>query len=130
MGIALEVYKTCRKTLQAHGGGRLKRVRLAVGELSAVEPELLEYAWEAVVADGPDEGVELAIEWCPANQWCSVCNEAKQRAQGSWMRLCPDCGMPLAVSGGDELDILDLSFETDDGDCGSGSATAVGAEPA
>jgi Zn finger protein HypA/HybF involved in hydrogenase expression len=112
MGIALEVYKTCRKTLQAHGGGRLKRVRLAVGELSAVEPELLEYAWEAVVADGPDEGVELAIEWCPANQWCSV------------------CGMPLAVSGGDELDILDLSFETDDGDCGSGSATAVGAEPA
>jgi hypothetical protein len=27
------------------------------------------------------------------------------------MRICPDCGMPLEVSGGDELDVLDLSFE-------------------
>jgi Zn finger protein HypA/HybF involved in hydrogenase expression len=66
MGIALEVYRTCRETIKAHGGGRLRRVRLAVGELSAVEPELLKYAWEAVVADGPDQGVELTIEWRPA----------------------------------------------------------------
>jgi Zn finger protein HypA/HybF involved in hydrogenase expression len=122
MGIALEIHRTCRETIEAHGGGRLQRVRLAVGELSAVEPELLGYAWEAVVADGPDEGVELAIEWCPAKQWCSVCDEAKHRTHGSWMRLCPDCGAPLAVSGGDELDILDLSFEVDDGDAGSGVA--------
>lgn len=114
MGIALEVYRTCRETIKAHGGGRLRRVRLAVGELSAVEPELLKYAWEAVVADGPDQGVELTIEWRPANQWCAACDEAKHRAQGSWMRLCPDCGAPLAVTGGDELDILDLSFEADE----------------
>ncbi len=54
MGIALEVYRTCRETVESHGGGRLERVRLAVGELSAVEPELLVYAWEAVIAETPD----------------------------------------------------------------------------
>jgi len=85
--------------------------RLAVGELSAVEPELLVYAWEAVVEDGPDAGAKLVIEWHPADQRCATCGEAKDRASGSWMRLCPDCGMPLEVSGGDELDVLDLSFE-------------------
>ena len=114
MGIAIEVYRTCRETVEAHGGGRLQQARLAVGELSAVEPELLVYAWEAVVEDGPDAGAELVIEWCPADQRCAACGEAKDRATGSWMRLCPDCGMPLEVSGGDELDILDLSFEAED----------------
>ena len=114
MGIAIEVYRTRRETIEAHGGGRLQQARLAVGELSAVEPELLVYAWEAVVADGPDAGAELVIEWCPADQRCSACGEAKGRASGSWMRLCPDCGMPLEVSGGSELDVLDLSFESVD----------------
>ena len=113
MGIALEVYRTCRRTVAEHGGGRLSRVRMAVGELAAVEPELLVYAWEAVVVGSPDEGAELAVEWRSARQFCAGCGEAKARASGSWLRVCPDCGLPLEVSGGDELDVLDLSFESD-----------------
>ena len=115
MGIALEVYRTCRETVEANGGGRLASVRLAVGELAAVEPELLVYAWEAVVAESPDGDAKLQIEWCRADQQCAQCNEAKDRSEGSWMRLCPDCGMPLDIRGGNELDILDLSIEVDDG---------------
>jgi hydrogenase nickel insertion protein HypA len=119
MGIALEVYRTCRETVEAHGGGRLERVRLAVGELSAVEPDLLVYAWEAVVVETPDAEAELEVVWYRANQHCSVCGETKERSEGSWLRLCPDCGMPLQVAGGDELDILDLSFESDQPDDGT-----------
>ena len=114
MGIALEVYRTSRETVEEHGGGRLQRVRLAVGELSAVEPDLLVYAWEAVVAEGPDVDAELVIQWCTAIQHCAQCDEDKDRSEGSWMRLCADCGMPLEVTGGDELDVIDLSFETDE----------------
>jgi hypothetical protein len=29
------------------------------------------------------------------------------------MRVCPDCGFPLQVTGGGELDVLDLTFEGD-----------------
>ena len=118
MGIALEVYRTCRETVESNGGGRLERVRLAVGELSAVEPELLVYAWEAVVAETSDAAAELEVVWHRANQHCSVCDEAKERSEGSWLRVCPDCGMPLQVDGGDELDILDLTFESDQPDEG------------
>lgn len=119
MGIALEVYRTCRRAVEEHGGGRLSRVRMAVGELAAVEPELLVYAWEAVVVGSPDEGAELAVEWRPARQFCAGCGEAKARASGSWLRVCPDCGLPLEVSGGDELDVLDLSFESDAAETGA-----------
>jgi len=118
MGIAIEVYRACRETIEEHGGGRLKGARLAVGELSAVEPELLVFAWEAVVCESPDIGAELEVVWCPADQRCTNCGEVKERAEGSWMKLCPDCGMPLQITGGDELDVLDLSFEED----GSGEA--------
>jgi Zn finger protein HypA/HybF involved in hydrogenase expression len=114
MGIAIEVYRTCRETVEEHGGGRLSKVRLAVGELSAVEPELLVYAWEAVVFDGPDAGADLVVDWCPAEQICASCGEAKERSEGSWMRICPDCGLPLQVTGGVELDVRELSFEADE----------------
>jgi len=113
MGIAIEVYRACRDTIEEHGGGRLMGARLAVGELSAVEPELLVFAWEAVVCESSDVGAELEVVWCPADQRCTNCGEVKERAEGSWMKLCPDCGMPLQISGGDELDVLDLSFEAD-----------------
>jgi Zn finger protein HypA/HybF involved in hydrogenase expression len=110
MGIALEIHRACRDTVDEHGGGVLEKVRLAVGELSAVEPDLLRFAWEALTTDGPDQGSELVIEWRPAHQHCPDCGEGKDRAEGSWLRLCPDCGGPLVVEGGSELDLLEVTF--------------------
>jgi len=114
MSLALEVYRVCRETADAHGGGRLERALLAVGELSAVEPDLIRFAWEAVLADTDDVGASLEIDWRRAHQHCPWCQEPKERIEGGWLRLCPDCGRPLDVSGGDELDILELSFTTND----------------
>jgi len=114
MGIAIEIYRTCLETVREHGGGHLQRVRIAVGELAAVEPDLLAFGWEAVIADGPDEGAQLEIDFCKADQRCPKCDEAKDRSEGSWLRICPDCGTPLEVRGGDELDVLEVSFETDE----------------
>jgi hydrogenase nickel incorporation protein HypA/HybF len=110
MGLALEIYRVCRQTADANGGGRLERALLAVGELAAVEPDLLRFAWEAVLADTGDIGAQLEIDFRRACQRCPWCDEPKERTEGGWLRLCPDCGRPLDVSGGDELDILELSF--------------------
>lgn len=87
---------------------------MAVGELSAVEPELLQFAWQAVTTGTPDEGSRLEVEWRPARQTCLKCGEVAERGAGSWLRLCPRCESPLRVEGGDELDILHLSFTPDD----------------
>jgi len=110
MGIAVEIYRAARDAVRDHGSGRLETVTVSIGELSAVEPELLRFAWEAVVAGGPDAGATLSIRWCPADQHCPACGEAKDRSDGSWLRLCPDCGNPLSINGGTELDVEQVIF--------------------
>lgn len=117
LSIAQEIYRTARFAVASHGPGRLERVKVAVGELTAIEPDLLAFAWEALTGGGPDAGSVLDVEWHPACQFCAACNENKPRARGSWLRLCPDCGEPVQVSGGQELDVLQVAF-LPDGDGG------------
>lgn len=111
LGIATEAYRICRANLADASRMRLARVRLAVGELSAVEPDLLRFAWEAVIAGGPDEGCELEIDWRPARQVCESCGEAAGRAPGAWLRHCPRCGQSLRVEGGQELDVVQFEAQ-------------------
>ncbi|MGE5235368.1 MAG: hydrogenase maturation nickel metallochaperone HypA [Acidobacteriota bacterium] len=110
LSIAHEIYRTSRAAVAEHGRGRIETVKVAVGELSAVEPDLLVYAWEAVVGGGPDAGARLEVEWHPAVQHCPSCGQQAERAAGSWLRLCPACGQALAIEGGDELDVLQVAF--------------------
>ncbi len=113
MGVAAEVRRIARQSVANRGPGRITCVRLAVGDLAAIEPELLSYAWEALVAGTPEEGATLEVDWRPARQTCRVCGDLPGRAPGSWLRLCPRCGGILRVSGGDDLDVLQVVFEED-----------------
>jgi hydrogenase nickel incorporation protein HypA/HybF len=111
MGLAVEIRRLAREAVAGRGPGRLEIVRIAVGELSAVEPDLLEFAWEAAVAGTEDAASKLEVDFRPARQTCRVCGEIAGRAPGSWLRLCPRCGDALTVSGGDDLDVLRVVFE-------------------
>ena len=114
MGVALEIYRHCREQAKEHRALRIEGVKVAVGELSAIEPELLKFAWEATVAESPDHGAALEIDWRPCVQVCTTCGQEPERSQGSWLRLCSSCGSPLEVSGGLELDIVEIALEIDE----------------
>jgi len=111
MSIAIALYRGCRIEVDSRGGGRLHAVVARVGELTAVEPELLRFAWEAVTAEGPDAGAVLDVEWCPTRQVCASCGEIDGRQPGSWLRLCPRCAAPLSLEGGQELELTRISFD-------------------
>ena len=105
MSLATEVYRLCRSRA---AGGRIERVKVAVGELSAVEPDLLRYAWEALTSAGPDGGAVMDVEWRAAAQVCVSCGARATRVTGSWLGACPACGGALRIEGGRELDVLEL----------------------
>jgi len=118
LGIAEEVYRGSRSAVATYAAARLERVRVAVGELTAIEPELLVFAWEAVTAGGPDAGAALEVERRPARQFCPTCRADRPRDAGVWLRRCEACGGALDVVGGLELDLLQVTFLADDGDDG------------
>lgn len=89
-------------------------MKVAVGELSALEPELLVFAWEGLTSGTPDAGSVLDVEWRAARQECTSCGQAAERGRGSWLRVCDACGALLRVEGGDELDVLSITLETED----------------
>ncbi|MEZ5965524.1 MAG: hydrogenase maturation nickel metallochaperone HypA [Planctomycetota bacterium] len=107
LSIAQELLRLCQARLEA--GQRLQYVRIAVGELASVEPDLLRFAWQAVTAGTPHATAVLDVAWCPARQRCDACGEIAERQPGSWLRLCPQCGQALRVEGGDQLDLLTLT---------------------
>ena len=110
IGLAAEIYRIARAVADENGGGPLESVTVAVGDLAAVEPPLLEFAWRAAVEGGPDAGAGLVVEWERARQDCAACGEIAERAPGSWLRLCPACDEPLRVTGGDAMDVLRVVF--------------------
>lgn len=112
--IASSIVETALRIVSEHGGGDLRLVRVAVGELSAVEPDLLKFAWEALTDDQVPRP-DLEIEWKPARQFCSHCSTQADRSTGSWMRICAECGNPLVVEGGSELDIVQVIFDQQEG---------------
>ncbi len=120
MGLSAEIYRIARGAADSNGGGCLESVTVIVGELAAVEPDLLEFAWQAIVTGTADEKARLLVEWRSARQLCDSCGDVPERASGSWLRLCPRCGGALAVSGGDELEVRTVSF--------SGEPAAIAAD--
>ena len=111
MSVAIELHRACRAEMEARGGGRLESVAVAVGELSAVEPDLLRFAWDAITSGEADAGAALEIEWRAARQRCEACGPLEERQPGTWLRLCPHCEAPLLVEGGRDLDILTIGYE-------------------
>jgi Zn finger protein HypA/HybF involved in hydrogenase expression len=82
-----------------------------VGDLSAVEPELLQFAWEAVVADGPDEGARLDVEVSRASQVCGTCGVVTTCGTERWVPECPQCGAPLHMEGGRQLELISVTYD-------------------
>jgi hydrogenase nickel incorporation protein HypA/HybF len=111
LGVAIEILRASRRAVARLGPGKIARVRIAVGELSAVEPALLAHAWQAIVADSPHAGAALDVEWRPARQVCLGCGADSGRGSGTWLRMCGECGGVLKVEGGDALDLIQVSFD-------------------
>ena len=114
IGIAVEILHGALKATEEREGSapvRLLRVRVAVGELSSMDPAALKHAWQSVVSGSLHEHAELEVVWCPVYRMCPSCNAVKEELDCATPNLCPDCHGPLAVEGGRELDLETVEFE-------------------
>jgi hydrogenase nickel incorporation protein HypA/HybF len=84
------------------------RVRLRIGELSGVEPELLESAFEIVREGTLCARAALEILRVPALWECSQCR--RPIAAGEVLQ-CGACGAPARLAAGDDIVLDQLEME-------------------
>ncbi|MEI8393891.1 MAG: hydrogenase maturation nickel metallochaperone HypA [Rhodospirillaceae bacterium] len=99
----------CRQAA-ADGAVRVRRVRIAIGALSHVDPAAIEFSFGAVARGTPVEDAILEIEQPPGRAHCLTCQvEVRVAARDL---PCPRCGgHGWILVGGDELRVLELEVE-------------------
>lgn len=93
----------------AHDASRVHRVRIAIGELSGVEIDLLRSAYEVIRHRTRCEQAELDVRRVEAQWECSRCGAAIPR--GAPLR-CGRCGGRARLASGDEIVLDQIEMET------------------
>ena len=110
MSLAEGVMQIIEEAGASKGFGRIKSVRIEVGELAGVQCEALRFCFDAVTRGGIAEGCELEIITIPGEGWCLQCSA--RTAIHELFDACPVCGgCQVQAVGGRELRVRDILVE-------------------
>lgn len=96
---------------RAHRASAVTRVALRIGELSGVEPDLLQTAFELVRERSICDGAALEIRRVPARWVCRACG--RDVATGGVLR-CAACNGPAELAEGNDIVLDQLDVEVAD----------------
>jgi hydrogenase nickel incorporation protein HypA/HybF len=91
LGIAESGLKAALIEMERQGASRILSVTLRIGDLAAVDPDSLRFAFEAVINETPAAGARLEIEHVAPVAWCHTCNQEFPTDSLSFFK-CPQCG--------------------------------------
>jgi len=107
LSIALDIIDFVQREVaqrQLHG---LSIIGVRIGALSAVDPESLEFGFTAACQGTPMEGVQLVVEWIPAQIKCETCGHENTVDQPEF--ICSRCNSAnVRIELGYELDVAYL----------------------
>ncbi|MEW6117748.1 MAG: hydrogenase maturation nickel metallochaperone HypA [Nitrospirota bacterium] len=110
MSITMGMLDIVKEQMAKHGVTKLMKVRIKVGEMTAVEPESLRFCFEACTKDTPIEGAVLEIEEVPLTGRCRECGDVFH-LEGYCAR-CPVCqSASVDHISGHELNIVSMEVE-------------------
>jgi len=110
MSIAASVLDALRAESALHGGARVTRAGLRIGELSGVAVESLRFCLEVLVADTDLAALGWEIEFAPWTRRCRAC--ATVFGVIDARPECTACGSEdTEAAGGDQMELSFLELE-------------------
>ncbi len=110
VGITRNLVEIAEENLRSSGHQKILSITVAIGELSGVIAEAMEFCFEAVTLDTPLAGSRLIIERIPGRKSCLDCH-AEFTADNQTFS-CPQCNSCLLqTTGGTELRITEMEVE-------------------
>ncbi len=125
LSVMTQVVEAIMDIVDGRGASQVNSVHLQVGELTFLEWDQLNFAWEIYTrnAGPPLEGAELTLEKIEARGSCPACGYSGglkvvdfPDSHFSTPSLdCPKCNKVVNVTEGRDLLIRDISMEVPDG---------------
>jgi hydrogenase nickel incorporation protein HypA/HybF len=113
LAVAQSLLEIVEQEARPYEGARVKRILLRIGRMSAVVPDALRFAFDAITRGGIAEGAALEIEEVALSIRCRACEEVFI-VEDPFM-ICPQCeAVDVELVSGRELEIR--SMEIEDGD--------------
>lgn len=110
MSITMSMMEIVKHSMIEHGIKQLKRLRIRIGALTAVEPQSLIFCFEVYIHSTPMEGAILEIEDVPLMGKCRDCK--KEFRIDEFYSDCPHCNSSsVENTSGHELDIVSMEGE-------------------
>ncbi|CAN5342138.1 hydrogenase maturation nickel metallochaperone HypA [soil metagenome] len=108
LSIASSILELARRHVP--GGSCLRSLKLTAGPMRAIEPEAMQFAWQAILQEAGADEISLELNQLPWQLRCASCGREWQSESTDCICVCgSDRVSPV---GGDELQIT--SIEVDD----------------
>ncbi len=113
LSLIASVFDILEEKAREHGASQITAVRLQVGRMSGVVPELLESAFDVYKKGTPAEGARLEIVIVPVKLRCPDCGGASVREDADFS--CAACGSRrVEIVEGREIFVEKIELETED----------------
>ena len=107
LSIAMSLLALARTHLPA--GARLSAVRVRVGPLRGIDPESMQYAWQAATVDTMASGAKLELEELPWQLGCQKCGATFSADRPDTACACGS--LQVYPVGGDELLLMSIDVD-------------------
>jgi hydrogenase nickel incorporation protein HypA/HybF len=110
IGIAYSILEATRSEMAFHSTARPLEITVRIGQLAAVDPEALEFCFDALKRDTEFASLSLKIEVSPRKHRCPACGAEFIVADYDFR--CNRCGEEKTdFISGDQLELVSLEME-------------------
>jgi hydrogenase nickel incorporation protein HypA/HybF len=107
LSIAQSLYEMVQRHTPA--GGLVRRVRVKAGPMRGIEPQSLQWAWQAVLQTTQMNGAVLELD---LPRWRLKCDQCGREWDSDDLYVSCDCGHPRpSPQGGDDLILLSMDVD-------------------
>ncbi len=107
LSIAKNIFELIDAEMVKCGAKELKSLKVRIGELTAVDPEALRFAFDSCILNTHMQGAAIIIEEVALTGWCAEC--ARGFAIIDYSNICPHCNCTsIERLTGTELDIISM----------------------
>jgi hydrogenase nickel incorporation protein HypA/HybF len=104
ISVAQSIIEIAEANARKHNYRCIQTIKIRLGEFTTVVREALEFAFEVARRGTLAEDASLEIEIVPMVTHCAMCGSVNNPMRHVRL-MCPDCGLPLEIVSGEELEI-------------------------